>query len=275
MDVLDEHRALLTRLLPDDVVAECEVRQGQFHHVVLGRDRVVCFPRTVAAAARLPARAAVLRALSGLGLGVETPEPIAESGEPAYLVLTRIPGQPLPESALSRPGAPDAVARQLANLLSSLASAGTSTLPEAPADRWTVFADDVRAELFPLMSVAGRVRATRELDALDTLPHLTTAIVHGDLGGENLLWDTGNPPRLLGIVDWDEACLGDPAEDLAALSATYPPAVLEPLLTLLGTDPPTRTRIAILRATFALQQALSAQRDGDEEELADGLAGYR
>ncbi|RBO93926.1 phosphotransferase family protein [Nocardia puris] len=275
MDVLDEHRSLLTCLLPDDAVAECEVRQGQFHHVVLGRDRVVCFPRTEAAAARLPARAAVLRALSGLGLGVATPEPIAESEEPAYLVLTRIPGQPLPESALSRPGAPEAVARQLAELLSSLASAGTAPLPEAPADRWEVFADEVRAGLFPLMSAAGRVRATRELDALDTLPHLTTAIVHGDLGGENLLWDTGNPPRLLGVVDWDDACLGDPAEDLAALSATYPPAVLEPLLALLGTDPPTRTRIATLRATFALQQALSAHRDGDEEELADGLAGYR
>ncbi|MGQ4336291.1 phosphotransferase, partial [Streptomyces hayashii] len=35
------------------------------------------------------------------------------------------------------------------------------------------------------------------------------------------------------------------------------------------------TRIAAIRGTFALQQALYAIRDGDEEELADGLADYR
>lgn len=85
-------------------------------------------------------------------------------------------------------------------------------------------------------------RAGREPAALDALPHLTAAVVHGDLGGENVLWDTsGGLPRLSGVVDWDE---GVPA------------------------------RIAA-RGTFALQQALYALRDGDEEELADGLTGYR
>ncbi|WP_405179350.1 hypothetical protein OG225_36770 [Nocardia sp. NBC_01377] len=34
-------------------------------------------------------------------------------------------------------------------------------------------------------------------------------------------------------------------------------------------------RIAAIRATFALQQALAGHRDDDRGELVDGLAGYR
>lgn len=34
-------------------------------------------------------------------------------------------------------------------------------------------------------------------------------------------------------------------------------------------------RIAAIRGTFAMQQALVALRDGDQDELADGLDGYR
>ncbi|OMI35557.1 phosphotransferase [Streptomyces sparsogenes DSM 40356] len=40
-------------------------------------------------------------------------------------------------------------------------------------------------------------------------------------------------------------------------------------------DRATAGRISANRGTFALQQALCALRDGDEEELADGLDGYR
>lgn len=39
------------------------------------------------------------------------------------------------------------------------------------------------------MSDSGRLRVERELTALDGLPHLTHAVVHGDLGAENVLWE--------------------------------------------------------------------------------------
>ncbi|SCD45336.1 Phosphotransferase enzyme family protein [Streptomyces sp. OspMP-M43] len=287
MDVMETYRDLVIRLLPDDQQDGLLTFQGQFHRVVVGSERVVCFARTEAAAGRLPARAAALRSLVGLGLGFRTPRPLALGGgpgtdEPAYLVLSRIPGAPLDAAALEDPEVADAVAEQYAGLLSGLVAAGgdekaRAALPVAPHRRWQEFAADVRAELFPLMSDSGRKRAARELAALDGLPPLTSAVVHGDLGGENVLWELSDDgPRLSGVIDWDGVALGDHAEDLAAVQAAYGEELLGRVLTLGGwDDASTSGRISAIRNTFALQQALSARRDGDEEELADGLTGYR
>ncbi|NSC19774.1 viomycin phosphotransferase [Streptomyces albus subsp. chlorinus] len=287
MSIRTTHRALLSRLLPDDEPDDLTVRQGQFHVVVIGSDRVVCLPRTRAAAARLPQRVAALRALAGLDLGFRTPEPLLQGGahgtdESPFLVLSRIPGEPLEADALNDPRVVDTVAAQYATLLSGLARAGAdktvrAVLPEAPEDQWRRFAENVRAELFPLMSSSGRLRAERELAALDGLPHLTRAVVHGDLGAENVLWDwTHGLPHLSGVLDWDDVTLSDPAEDLAAIGASYGPQLLQRIVTLgRPSDHRLLARIAAIRGTFALQQALYAIRDGDEEELADGLTDYR
>jgi aminoglycoside phosphotransferase (APT) family kinase protein len=281
------HRALLSRLLPDDKTDGLEVRQGQFHIVVIGSDRVVCLPRTRAAAARLPQRAAALHALAGLDLGFRTPEPLLQGGahgtdEVPFLVLSRIPGEPLETDALNDARVADTVAAQYATLLSGLAHAGTDAtvrafLPQAPEGRWQRFAENVRAELFQLMSDSGRLRAERELAALDSLPHITRAVVHGDLGAENVLWEwTHGLPHLSGVLDWDDVTLSDPAEDLAAIGASYGRELLERVLALGSwSDHGLRTSIAAIRGTFVLQQALYAIRDGDEEQLADGLANYR
>ncbi|URM90487.1 viomycin phosphotransferase [Streptomyces sp. MRC013] len=284
MSIRTTHRALLSRLLPGDRTDDLAVRQGQFHTVVIGSDRVVCLPRTRAAAARLPQRAAALHALAGLGLGFRTPEPLLRGGaeEVPFLVLGRIPGEPLEADALNGARVVDTVAAQYVTLLSDLVRAGTdetvrAVLPRAPEDRWRRFAGSVRAELFPLMSDSGRLRAERELAALDGLPRITRAVVHGDLGAENVLWEwTHGLPHVSGVLDWDDVALGDPAEDLAAICAGYGPEFLERVLALGGwSDRGLLTRITAIRGTFALQQAFYAIRDGDEEELADGLAGYR
>ncbi|MGW6054866.1 viomycin phosphotransferase [Streptomyces sp. NPDC055189] len=286
------NRALLGRLLPGETVVELPLIQGQFHQVVIGSERVVRFARTEAAAARLPRQAAALRVLAGLDLGFRTPEPLLAGGapgtdEPPYLVLGRIPGAPLADGVLARPEVAESVAAQYAKLLAALAEAGTDTgvraaLPHAREDEWRRFAADVRADLFGLMSEAGRRRAERELAALDALPRLTGAVVHRDLGGENVLWeDPEGWPRLSGVVDWDEVALGDPAEDLAAIGAGYGQGLMDRVLALsmyggrAKDDDGIAARAAALHGTFALQQALSAFHDEDEAELADGLAGYR
>ncbi|WP_073789929.1 phosphotransferase family protein [Streptomyces sp. CB01580] len=297
--VLSEHGALLSRLLPDDEPAELAVRRGQFHDVVIGSDRVVCLPRTRAAAARLPEREAVLRVLAGLDLGFRTPEPLgrgevhgggAPGGGTPFLVLGRIPGEPLTDDALGDPRVVCAAAEQYAALLRGLARAGAdetvrAAVPREPEGRWPRFAESVRAELFALMSDAGRLRAEGELAALDGLPRhgaaKALALVHGDLGAENVLWEwEGGLPRLAGVLDWDDIVIGDPAEDLAAIGASHDGELLGRVLALCGGPEfgcATRmaTRIAAIRGTFALQQALCGMRDGDEGELADGLAGYR
>ncbi|MEU1785664.1 viomycin phosphotransferase [Streptomyces sparsogenes] len=287
MSIPTTHRALLSRLLPDSKPDDLAVRQGQFHVVVMGSDRVVCLPRTRAAAARLPERAAALHALAGLDLGFRTPEPLLQGGahgtdEAPFLVLSRIPGEPLETDALNDAQVADTVAAQYATLLSALARAGSdetvrAVLPRAPEGRWRRFAENVRAELFQLMSGSGRLRAERELAALDSLPHITRAVVHGDLGAENVLWVWKHGlPHLSGVLDWDDVALSDPAEDLAAIGASHGREILERVLALGSwSTHGLHDRIAAIRGTFALQQALYAIRDGDEEELADGLADYR
>ncbi|GLW07704.1 6'-aminoglycoside N-acetyltransferase [Microtetraspora sp. NBRC 13810] len=287
VNIRTTHHALLSRLLPDDRPDDLAVRQGQFHDVVIGSERVVCLPRTQAAADRLPERVAALRALAGLDLGIRTPEPLVQGGgddtdEAPFLVLSRIPGEPLDADALNDAHVAGTVAAQCATLLDGLARAGTddsvrAAVPHASQGRWQRFAQEVRAELFALMSGTGRLRAERELTALDRLPHLTRAVVHGDLGGANVLWEWDHGlPRLAGVLDWDDVSLGDPAEDLAAIGAGYGHDLLERVLALGSrSDDGLATRIAAIRGTFALQQALYALRDGDEEELADGLTGYR
>ncbi|MEU8319372.1 viomycin phosphotransferase [Nonomuraea sp. NPDC048881] len=286
MQVPQMDRALLSRLLPGVEPERLTVRQGQFHQVVIGADRVVCLPRTGAAAARLPQRAAVLRLLAGFDLGFRTPRPLPEAGapgpdEPPFLVLSRVPGAPLEAGELEDPRVAAAAAAQYVTLLRALARIGAedevrAALP-APRDRWREFTAGVRAELFGLMAGRGRQRAERELAALDGLPDITEAVVHGDLGAENVLWEHDDGlPVLSGVIDWDEVTIGDPAEDLAAVGAGYGTPFLDRVLRLGGwSDGATAARIAVIRASFALQQALSAHRDGDEEELADGLTGYR
>ncbi|MFJ9822488.1 viomycin phosphotransferase [Streptomyces sp. NPDC101151] len=287
MDIRETHHALLSRVLPDDNPDDLAVRQGQFHYMVIGSDRVVCLPRTQAAASRLPERVAALRALAGLDLGFRTPVPLFQSGchgtdGVPFLVLSRIPGEPLEADALDDAQVADAVAAQYTMLLAGLARAaadGTvrTVLPQAPKDRWRRFAESVRAELFPLMSSSGRRRAERELAALDSLPYLTQSVVHGDLGAENVLWEwTQGLPHLAGVLDWDDVKLSDPAEDFAAIGAGNGRHLLERVLALgRWSDNGLTTRIAAISGTFALQQALYAIHDGDEGELADGLTDYR
>lgn len=279
--MIDRYRSLLGTLLSDDRESELVVREGQFHHVIIGTDRVVCIARTPAAAARLPWRAAVLDALGELELGVAVPNPltISVNDETPYLVMSRIRGEPLEPNAVGAPAIAQAVARECHALLTRLSTAGSveavrASFPHTPADRWQVFAASVRDTLYPLMSAAGRARAEAELTAVDALAHSTIALVHGDLGGENLLWDTDSGvPVLNGVVDWDGAALGDPAEDVAAIAATYGEAVLRRLLNL-DVRQGLQARVAAIRGTFALQQALAGHTDGDDDELADGLAGY-
>ncbi|MGW5381946.1 phosphotransferase family protein [Nocardia sp. NPDC003963] len=284
--MIGRHRVLLRRLLPDTEPEDFAVRQGQFHLVVIGTDRVVCLPRTEAAAARLPRRAAVLRVLADFDLGFRIPVPLEEGdadgiGEQPFLVSSRVPGAPLTAEVLDDPQVAQVVAGQYVGLLAGLAGAGAddrvrSALP-APEDRWHRFAAEVRTELFGLMSAGGRRRAEQELGAVEGLPHLTAAVVHGDLGPENVLWESADGlPRLSGVVDWDEVGLGDPAEDLAAIGAGHGDSLLRRVLTLGGwADHETTARITAIASTFALQQALAAHHDGDEEELADGLTVYR
>jgi aminoglycoside phosphotransferase (APT) family kinase protein len=125
--------------------------------------------------------------------------------------------------------------------------------------------------------VTGKRSREAELDLVQAVQATGSALVHGDLGGTNLLWNaSGHAPHLTGILDWDEAHIGNQAEDLASIAATFG----WPLATRLdgqrhAGDTPTIRDARAIAATFALQQALPAALGGDTPALDDGLLRYR
>ena len=103
------------------------------------------------------------------------------------------------------------------------------------------------------------------------------ALVHTDLGGANLLWTTAaGLPKLNGVLDWDGACIGDQAADLASIAATIGwPLAVRIDTRRCGGARPVLVDAKIIAATFALQQALPAALNGDQASLDDGLRQYR
>jgi aminoglycoside phosphotransferase (APT) family kinase protein len=272
---------------------EAELRSGQFHDVVLAGSVAYRFPRDAESRRLLPSRAALL---SELAAHAELPVTRAELPEPVgtdwmrwvrrplgtcYLPVRRLSGTPPAPGLADDPRAAGALVTQLADLLGALASAGADdrvrhVVPAATPGAWQSWAAQVRSVLFPLMSAAGRQRAEAELAAVEAVLSTGTALVHGDLGGANLLFgESGGVPRLTGVLDWDDACIGSQANDLASMAATFG----WPLATRIdrrlrdpaGSMLPAARRIF---ATFALQQALPAALSGDQVSLDDGLRRY-
>lgn len=291
--------------------APARLASGQFHDVVLVGDVAYRFPRDEESRARLPARAALLAVLAHRRLPVAVPGLLSQAAlhEPlgrCHIVLRRVPGQPLGREAVTGTREQAAVTRDLAGLLDRLAGLGgdagiRAVVPRAARQLWHRFAGDVSAVLFPLMSDHGRKRAEAELSRVLSVDPVGEALVHGDLGGTNLLWHTASPepgggtapgrraspaagpgrasaavPRLAGVLDWDEARIGSQADDLASIAATFGwPLARRIDRRRHAGQTPTIAAAEAIAATFALQQALPAALNGDAAGLADGLACYR
>jgi len=254
------------------------------------------FPRDEQTRGKLPAAVAFLTALSEADLPTAVPRPL-ETGHlrsplgECHVPLTRLRGQPFGEPGYGA-AAEDAVIADLATLLDRLADLGSdpaiaSLVPRTEPGYWPDFARQVREVLYPLMSPDGRRRADAELAAVTALPAAGDALVHCDLGGANLLWTTTagdarlDPvPRLSGVLDWDEARIGDQASDLASIAVTvgWPLARRIDARRRHGAHHHgARSVLAdamIIAATFALQQALPAALTGDQANLDDGLREY-
>jgi Ser/Thr protein kinase RdoA (MazF antagonist) len=262
--------------------AGAQLAAGQFHDVVLAGEVAYRFPRDEQSRRRLPAAVALLAALARAGLPAPAPLDTGHLHSPlgqCHVALTRLPGCPLGQ--VSGQDAGQAIVAQLACLLDTLAGLGPdlvigALVPRASADHWTDFAGQVRSVLYPLMSGPGRARADAELAALTTLAPAGSALVHADLGGANLLWTMPDGlPELAGVLDWDGACIGDQASDLASIAVTIGWPLAERIDARRASTRPMLADARIIAGTFALQQALPAALCGDKVGLDDGLLRYR
>ena len=262
-----------------------QLASGQFHDVVLLGEVAYRFPRDEKSRALLPARAELLSSLGNSQLPFGIPRLLSKAAlsQPlgrCHVALRRLSGQPI--GRVTSPSAEEAVISCLARALSRLNELGQEhaireTVPRSDPRRWERFAEDVSVILFPLMSSKGQKKAEVELNQVLVLDPVGDALVHGDLGGENLLWiTTESGPQLTGILDWDEAEIGNQANDLASIAVTVGWSLARRLdAQQHGGDMPTISSAAAVAGTFALQQALPAALSGDVESLADGLRAYR
>ena len=285
--LLEAYLAAVGAACGDGDKADANLRRGQFHDVVLLGEVAYRFPRDEESRRLLPARMALLRALRSCEMPVAIPGLLSDASvaQPlgqCHAALQRVSGEPIEPDQLAEASAQSGMITDLALLLDRLLELGTDpaireAVPRADPGEWQRFGDDVARVLFPLMSRDGRARAEAELNRVAAVDPTGEALVHGDLGGANLLW-TGSGPetRLAGILDWDGAHIGNQADDLASIAVTVGWPLAEELdAKRHGGQSPVLADAKAIAATFALQQALPAALSGDQLNLDDGLTGYR
>jgi Ser/Thr protein kinase RdoA (MazF antagonist) len=208
-------------LVPDAPLGSASLAgQGNMHHVVL-------FPGVAAvriskrpdAAAELPRRAKILRAVAAADLPFAVPSPltpVTTFGERAAVAISWIDGEPLPEGT-GDPAAFSLLLEALRDFEVSPELKAVLHTPRRYADGLG-WADILSDEVIPRLPSQWREDVRRRLDTLLALEEVPARLVHGDLGGSNVHF--GYDGKLTGVLDWDLAILSDPAID-AALVATW------------------------------------------------------
>jgi aminoglycoside 2''-phosphotransferase len=160
-------------------------------------------------------------------LGVRVPVPIyiARDGGKNALGFSGheyIPGRPLSEVSLSQRDL-ERIADDIAAFLSTLHGLSTEDIeplvsPITPetGQPW-LHRDPFRIDIFPILDAEERVAVEDRWDKLTAGMGLPPRLVpiHADLDEEHLLVDESG--RLVGIIDWGDATIGDPALDFAGL----------------------------------------------------------
>jgi aminoglycoside 2''-phosphotransferase len=287
-----KHKSLLTRRIREccpglPIRSVRRIDAGQYNDVlVLNEEWIFRFPRFAEGVARLESETALLHFLRG-AVTLAIPDPALTCFDPpvvgqVFAAYRLIPGLPLWRETLAQidDGATlDRFARQLACFLRELHGAareGTPLLPAPdPLRSWNDLYRRMQARLFPYMSEASRRRASGHFeDYLAAAANLSVepVIVHGDLGGSNILFDASRG-AITGVIDFGSCHLGDAALDLAAL-ATFGEPFLQRILGYLPGGEAMLGRARFYRGTFALQEALYGVEHDDRAAMERGIAGF-
>jgi aminoglycoside phosphotransferase (APT) family kinase protein len=261
-------------------VADPDVAGMDFDVAVVTDDRqrrwVVRAPRRAAASAVLDVERALLPLLA-TRLPVPVPLPAGYADLPGggrAVVYRYLEGQPLDPATLT-PG--PGLAAHVGQVLAALHDTPPDLvedmgLPAYEADEYRQrrLAEVDRAAATGAVPTALLGRWERALEQVAQWRFAAT-LVHGDLSGEHLLVDAG---RVSGVVDWDEARVADPADDLAFVTVGAPEQVVDTVLEAYAqarAEPPDRHLLtrAGLAAELALARWLLGGVDADDAGVVD------
>ncbi len=259
---------------------------GQFSDVLVVNDHLVFrFPRLEATQVEMAREVKLLRQLQGR-FTLPIPNPIYEQWNEDRLVFMgyeRLPGEPLWNETLE--AIMDAevlqrLARQLAGFLREMHGIPLDSLDiEQPVGEtrnfWTNLYQEFRNNLFHYMRADSQADVSQSFEAFLSNPanfDYQPVLRHGDYGGSNILYDR-QTQSITGVIDFTSAGPGDPAQDAGALSC-FGLDFFERCCSFYPELKAMMQRAHFYRSTYALQQALYALRDGNQDDFEDGIRDY-
>ena len=133
------------------------------------------------------------------------------------------------------------------------------------------FCADLRARVLPLLEPGERLRAETlfsQVAGFDFVPSL----VHADLGPGHVLCRDG---RVVGVIDWSDARIGDPALDLSWCLNGTPEVVSAAVAGAYGADHGTRERSCFYHRLGPWHEVVYGIDTGQDGFVASGLEGVR
>jgi len=208
-----------------------------------------------------------LNVVAGCGLAIPTPEilgQVATDKTRSGVLTTAIPGATDPDREWD--AQLSTVYRALLDQLAAIPVAGLTDLD--PPRTWCGGSDwptVVNKRLCPLLPrdvAAAADAAVHDVVELDRDGE--RCLVHGDFGRHNILWQDD---QVSGLIDFDHACIGDPAIDLAPLVVFHGAAVIHDTFGRALAD-----RAVTHAASLSLQIAAAAELS-DNTDLRDHALG--
>ena len=197
-------------------------------HSVLILDEAVVFraPKAPAYRHALADEARLLRYLQPR-VDVGIPDYVYESADGSFASYPLLPGRELDIATFGglSEAEKEGIANRLARFLTAVHATPKSVARECgvserdPQKDHEDLVRDVEALVLPRLAPheIDVIRAFLTELAAEVKPTRPTALVHGDLDGQHILWDAEN--EHVSIIDFSDRSIGDPALDLAGLLA--------------------------------------------------------
>ena len=215
-------------------------RAGQNNQLILVNGGLIFrFPKYGKGVAGLRREHAILSAARPQ-LPLATPEYIYSSPDDevgrAFVGYRKLPGRPLwPEDfrRINDEGTVDRLAADIASFLQALHAVPLETvdIPREPSDSpavWREIFGRIEQVVFPRLTAEARAWTGEQFDAFlgdDEQFAFDNVLRHGDFGSSNILYSAGER-RVVGMIDFGHAGIGDPAVDFAGLCVCFGEAFL-------------------------------------------------
>lgn len=213
-------------------------------------------------------------------LTLKVPNPIysrIDGKPPHYMAYKRILGEPLTRQAAKNLN-PDYLIKTLSIFLSELQDTPISLFCQIPVytskewrNQYRELLRQVMEKIAPILETSTVETITdffdNPLNAPDFYDYLPT-LIHRDLTSEHILY---SGDRITGVIDWGDACFGDPAFDLTGFIMDYDSKLVEKLIDTLEVPAHCIDRAQFYARISVFHEALYMKTIGDEKRLQDKL----